>query len=79
MKQELTLAEAAHELDITKQAVFTAIRRGLLPARHQEIPPFGSAIFIARPDFDAWAERSANRRRAQQAFRRKKRREKSET
>jgi hypothetical protein len=77
LKNELTLTQAARELGVNRQAIFTAIRRGLLPARRQEIPPFGTVIFIARPDFEAWAERSANRRRAQQDFRRKKHRERS--
>jgi hypothetical protein len=72
LKNELTLTQAARELGVNRQAIFIAISRGLLPAHKREVPPFGEVIYIARQDFDAWAARSANRRRAQQAFRRKR-------
>src|SRR5262245_31333895 len=68
-RSELTVTEAAHEVGVKRQAIFIAIKRGLLPSRKREIPPFGDVVFIGRQDFEAWAERSANRRRVQQAFR----------
>lgn len=70
MKTELTVAEAARELGVKKQAIFIAIRRGRLAARKREVPPFGEVLFIRRPAFEVWAAESAVRREAQHEFRR---------